>query len=204
MIHMMFFIVISVIFITLIFISIINTLLFISLKLITKERYKEHYLILPSLISLILWSAVYIIAIKVISSTTGTTIFDSISSSLFNTSNFTQYLPTIILPIVVLLFITLFLQSIVLLTVNVDYSIAFNKIRYFTKEKSKHFIKQTRSVETSDTICNVPKTDIKEVDEKYKLTFINAFVCSLFIFSLLFFLNILFFWIGTLIGNTMI
>jgi hypothetical protein len=198
---MMFFTIILVIFIALILISIANTLLFIALKLVTKENYKEHYLIIPSFISLVLWSLAYIVAIEIISSITGTTLFDSISGSLFNTSNFSKFLPSLILPMFVLLTITLFLQSIVLLTVNVDYSIPFNKFRYFVKQKFKAI---TKRHEYSDAICHETKTDITQIEEKYKLEFINSFVCSLFIFSLIFFLNILFFWIGTLIAAKLI
>jgi len=198
---MMFFTIILVIFIALILISIANTLLFIALKLVTKEHYKEHYLIIPSFLSLVLWSLAYIVAMKIISAITGTSIFDAISGSLFNTSSFSKFLPSLILPMVVLLAMTLFIQSIVLLTVNVDYSVPFNKFRYFVKQKFRVI---TKRHEYSDSVCIGTKTDIQQIEEKYKLDFINSFVCSLFIFSLIFFLNILFFWIGTLIGHKII
>jgi len=196
---MMFFTIILVIFIALILISIANTLLFIALKLVTKERYKEHYLIIPSFISLVLWLIAYIASMKLISLITGISVFDSISGSLFNTSNFSKFIPSLLIPMAVLIALTLFLQSIVLLTVNVDYSIPFNRFRYFAKKKIKKLIKHD---ESATIICE--KTEVKEVKEKYKLDFINSFVCSLFIFSLLFFLGILFFWIGTLIAAKLI
>jgi len=199
---MMFFTILLVVFISLILISIANTLIFIALKLVTKEHYKEHYLIIPSFLSLVLWSMAYIVAMKLISSMTGMSVFDSISASLFNTSNFAKFLPSLIFPFIVLLIITLFLQSLLLLTVNIDYSIPFNRFRYFVKRKFKNLIKKTHQY--SDPICPETKTNMKQVIDKYQLDFLNSFVCSLFIFSLLFFLIIIFFWFGTLIANELI
>ncbi|MDD2376345.1 MAG: hypothetical protein PHD15_02225 [Clostridia bacterium] len=204
MTHMMFFTILLVVFISLILISIVNTLIFIALKLLTKEHYKEHYLIIPSFISLVLWSMTYIVAMKLISSTTGMSVFDSIYELLFNISSFTKIIPSLIFPFVILLIITLFLQSLVLLTVNIEYAIAFNKLKYFLKNKFKYSKKAIKRDEYSDSICPETKTNIIQVEKKYQLDFINSFVCSLFIFSLLFFLFIIFFWIGTLIGNEII
>ena len=202
---MMFFIILLVVFILLILISIANALIFLALKLVTKEYYKEQYLIVPSFISLLLWSVSYIIAMKLISSITGMSIFDSISASLFNTSNFMNFIPVITIPLVVLLIITLFFQSFALLTVNIDYAAPFNKFRYFIKKKAIIATnKKIRNDEYSEAICLEVNTDIKQIEEKYKLDFVNSFVCSLFIFSLLFFLIIIFFWIGTLIADKII
>ena len=199
---MMFFTILLVVFISLILISIANTLIFIALKLVTKEHYKEHYLIIPSFLSLVLWSIAYIVAMKLISSMTGMSVFDSISASLFNTSNFAKFLPSLMVPFIVLLIITLFFQSLLLLTVNINYSIPFNRFRYFVKSKFLNLIKKTHKY--SDPICPEARTNMKQVVDKYQLDFFNSFVCSLFIFSLLFFLIIIFFWFGTEIANELI
>jgi hypothetical protein len=169
------------------------------------EHYKEQYLILPSFISVILWSISYYAFVKVISSITGKGMFDSISGIMFNTSNLGESILKLIFFIVIILIITLLLQSIILLTVNVNYTIIYNKLRYLIKNKLK-FLKsklKNSNDNVSDSI-NIETTDMEKTVKKYKLTFVNAIVCSLFIFSLLFFLSILFFWIGTLIGNKLI
>lgn len=200
---MMFFTLILILFISLILISIINTLIFLALRLVTRERYKEYRLVLPSLISLSIWLASCTAAIKVISYITGISIFDSISSILFNTSNLSGFIPKLILPIVIILIVTLLLQSISLLTVNIDYGKAFNKFRYFIKIKSKSLKDKLVKDEGTDLI-QAETTAVGQTFQIYKLTFLNSFVCNLFIFSLLFFFTIIFFWVGTLIGNKMI
>lgn len=199
---MMFFTIILVLFILLILISIANTLIFIALKLVTREHYKENYLIIPSLLTLLIWCMAYIVLVKVISTTVKITLIEAMSALLFNTSEFTKYVPDLLFPIIIILIVTLFLQSAALLTVNTDYRMIFNKSRYFVKQKSKPLIRRIRR--NNDIISRDTKTELQQVIPPYRLTFSNAFVCCLFIFSLLFFLNILFFWIGTMIGNKII
>lgn len=201
---MIFFTLILMLFISLILISIVNTLIFFALMLVTGERYKEHYLILPSFVSLIIWFMSYTAIVKTISYITGTDIIDSISAIIFNTSTLREYIPKLLLPIIVILIITLFLQSLSLLLTNIDYTTIFNKFRYFVKTKSKSLKDKLVKDDGSDLICKETVTAVGQTVKKYKLSFMNSFVCNLFIFSLLFFLFILFFWIGTLIGNKII
>jgi hypothetical protein len=131
-------------------------------------------------------------------------IFDSISAAVFNTSDIKKFIPSLIAPTTLIFAITLLLQSVSLLTVNIDYTILFNKLKFFMKNKLIRVKNKFGQDKTQDIENNETSTDIKQVEEKYKLSFVNAFVCSLFIFSLLFFLFILLFWIGTQIGNTII
>lgn len=206
---MMFVTVILVLFILLILISIANTLIFMSLKLVTKEHYNEHYLILASFLTLLLWSLAYTVIVNVIAAVTKSTVFEAISASIFNTSSYREFLPQLLLPIIAIVAITLSLQALVLLTVNIDYNIVSNKLKYFTKGKFNKIINKFRRHQYHDMICGETITGSRQnsleiVEEKYVLTYVNAFVCGLFIFSLLFFINILFFWIGSAIGHTII
>lgn len=207
---MMFFTIILVLLLILILISVLNPLIYMALKLVTRERYNEHCLILPSFLTIVLWSLSYIVIVNAISAVTKLTLFEAVSASLFNTSNLRQHIPSLILPIIIIVIITLVLQALVLLTVNIDYSMTCNKLRYYINKKSKPLKdKITKTDSYNEMICGetIPtttETGIKEVEEKYKLSYINSFVSSLFIFSLLFFLGILLLWIGSSIGRKII
>ncbi len=198
---MMFFTIILVLFILLILISVINSLIFFALKLVTREHYKEHSLILPSLLTIILWFISYYILVKIISYITGIGILDTMSGILFNNSNLGEFIVRLIFYTVITLITTLLLQSLILLTVNINYTVPYNKFRYFIKGKLKFIRNKIKKNEESQLICSETTICIENSDEQKKLTFINSFICSLFIFSLLFFLAILFFWVGTLIGH---
>lgn len=201
---MIFFTLMVILFLSLLLISILNTLIFFALKLVTRQNYKEHYLILPSLFALIIWYISYIVIVSVVSSVTGTSIMSSISSIMFNTSNLGGFIPKLMFYTIIILIVTLLLQSLSLLTVNIDYTTTFNKIRYYLRKKIKLLKNKLNHNDESDQIFEETITSIEKTTERYKLCFINSFVCNLFIFSLLFFLLILFFWIGTLIGNKII
>lgn len=190
--------------IILILMSITNALISISLRLVTKEKFEERTIIIPSLLSLIIWFLAFLGTFEYISYKTGTSITDTMFASMFNASDFNKYLPEILLPIIAIVTATLFLQSIALLAVNINYKILFNKFRFHAKDKIKRAKRKFIYDNGSELICNTNRTDMQIVEEKYKLTLINSFVCNLFIFSLLFFLYILFFWLGTLIGNKII
>ncbi|MDF2865600.1 MAG: hypothetical protein K0R72_409 [Clostridia bacterium] len=201
---MIFFTLMVILFLSLLLISILNTLIFFALKLVTRQNYKEHYLMLPSLFALFIWYISYKVIASVVASITGTSIMGSISSIMFNTSNLGGFIPKLTFYTIIILIITLLLQSISLLTVNIDYLKIFNKIRYFLKIKVKSIKSKIDYDDKSNQICEETITAIGKTAERYKLSFINSFVCNLFIFSLLFFLLILFFWIGTLIGTNII
>lgn len=206
---MMFFTIILVLLLLLILISMLNPLQFFALKLVTKEHYSEHHLILPAFLTLMIWFMAFNIMVNIISNITGMSFFDAISASLFNTSNLSQYIPNLIVPAIITIIVSLLLQSLSLLTVNIDYTMLKNKLRFFVNNKTEPLKKRVNSDEYSEMICGENITgekqnQIRQVDERYKLDYINAFVCSLFIFSLLFFLGILLLFIGSSIGRKVI
>lgn len=207
---MMFFTIILVLLILLILISVMSPLIYMALKLVTREHYNEHCLILPSFLTIVLWSLSYVVIVNAISSVTKLTMFEAVSASLFNTVNLRQHIPSLIFPVIVIVIVTLLLQALVLLTVNIDYPAVYNKLRYNINRKNKQNKDSiSHSEQYDEMICgqNIPETietGMQEVQEKYKLNYINSFVSSLFIFSLLFFLGILFLWVGSSIGRNMI
>lgn len=207
---MMFFTIILVLLILLILISVLSPLIYMALKLVTREHYNEHCLILPSFLTIVLWSLSYIVVVNVISSVTKLSMFESISASLFNTANLRQHIPSLIFPVIIIVIVTLLLQALVLLTVNIDYNIVGNKLRYYINKKTKKIKDKIKNDDSYDemiydeNITTSDETSMQEIKEKYMLSYINAFVSSLFIFSLLFFLSILFLWIGSSIGRNII
>ena len=201
---MMFFTIILVLLLLLILISILNPLQFFALKLVTKEHYSEHHLILPAFLTLMIWFMAFNIMVNIISNITGMSIFDAISASLFNTSNLSQYIPNLIIPVIITIIVSLLLQSLSLLTVNIDYTKLKNKLRFFVNNKTESLKKKINADEYGENITEEKQNQIRQADERYKLDYINAFVCSLFLFSLLFFLGILFLFIGSSIGRKII
>lgn len=206
---MMFFTIILVLLILLIFISMLNPIQSFALKLVTREHYNEHQLILPAFLTIMVWAIAFSIIINLISNATGMSIWEVISASLFNTSNFKVYIPNLILPIILIITISLLLQALSLLTINVDYGKFKNIFKYYINNKSESIKKKMKQDEYHEMICGETITEgqrnqISTIEERYILDYINAFVCSLFIFSFLFFLIILFLFIGSSIGRKVI
>ncbi|MEG1990088.1 MAG: hypothetical protein RR144_01125 [Clostridia bacterium] len=187
-----FFIVIILLLILLILTSLLNTFLYFALKIITKEKYTEQALILPSFVSIILWITSFGVIIKIVSSITKMNLFDTFIAALFNTHNMYQYWLKLSLPIIIVIIITIVIQSFILLILNIDYKKIYNKFKFYINKKSN-----------KNNIIN-NSADILLTEEKYKLNFINSFATSLFIFSFLFFITILLFCTGILIANKVI
>lgn len=187
---MWFFIVIVILLVLLILTSLLNTLLYFSLKLVTKHNYSEQELNIASLLSVILWIISYGVLIEIISKITKMNIIDTFISLIFNTNNMFQKLPNLIFPMVIILIITILLQSLVLLILNIDYIKIINNIKYKLNKNQN-----LDSIETST---------IQIIEEKYKLSFVNSFATTLFIFSLMFFIGIILFCIGMSIAGKFI
>jgi hypothetical protein len=197
---MEFFTFIFFIFILLIFISIINTLIYFALKLVTYNSYEEHYLIIPSFLSIVLWTISLYVIFSMFFNINNIGVIDFIISIIFKSQDIFNNINQMILPTILIIIGTITMQSLCLLTVNLDYYKYFNFIMFYIR---KLFKKIYFKITKKELIFKF-KGNIIELPQKYRLTLFNSLIASLFIFSLIFFVIILLFFLGNTISNNII
>lgn len=197
---MWFLLLISVIFILLIILTITSTFIGIVLKIVTRHTYDQVMLIIPSLLSNIIWGLIILFYYLTLKSVFNINLMEHIANSIIYPTNQLD----IITPFILLFsffIIGIILNSFALLTLNL-----FNKndlLKLGNEELNKSNENNSDDKQDLDIISTNASENL--IDTKtFKLSYINALVSSLFLFSLIFFFSLLLFSIGTIISNKII
>ncbi len=217
---------IIILFIFLIAISIINLFLSFAIKLVTNNSVEEYKVIIPSTLYLIISGITFIIMYFVTIDILDLSIKDSVMAIIFKTVDINSKLKTIIILNSIITIISILIQSLCLLTVNIDYTVTFGKIRMFFKGIIKKF-KQTSKKNsgndneskesntdvassesnidcsedsTSNLAAVIPENQMAENKEKLKLGLISSIICTFFIFSFLLFVFMSLFTVGSIVA----
>lgn len=195
--------------ITLLVIIIIGSIQNLSVYCVTKQKHEFVYMVLPALLSLIVFLFITIatyFTLNLFNIDTLNLIFSMIMKFEYS---FNNYIIMIISYIVsILLFVVI--QAFCLKLSNIQYDKIYNyikrKIKLIKKEKNtnpkdnENEIKINELEENNENISNLPAT-VKEVKQ---IPFFYTFSASLFTFAICFFSSLLLFYIGTLIGKSYI
>lgn len=186
------FTIILIVFILLVFISLINPIYAFTLKLVTKEEFNDRILLIPSFLTLVVWFLSFNIMFKVLPNSE-----TNFYQSLFSEASFKITIINIVFPTIITITIALLFQTLSLLTVNIDYIKLKNKTLYLINKKH-----DDKTSNYDDQIYE--ENQISTIKERYNLSFANSFITCLFIFSLFFFIIILLLFIGSSIGRLLI
>ena len=220
-------------FVLLIAISIINLFLSFSIKMVTNNSIEEYKFIVPSILYLVIsgltFLTMYLLTINILE----LGITESIMAIIFKTVDISSKLNTIIIANVIIVVVSILIQSLCLMTINIDYTITLGRIRMFFKDifksiKNKLIKKEPNKTntdndtETSDVqkidneiieninveneeVSNlaavIPEGEMAENKERAKLSIGNSLICTLFIFSFLFFTFMILFTVGSFLSS---
>lgn len=223
-------------FIFLIAISIINLFLSFAIKLVTNNTIDEYKFIIPSVLYLIINGITFILIYTVTTNVLDLSIKDSLMAIIFKTIDISDKIRTVLALDLILLIISIILQSVCLMTVNIDYTVTFGKVRMMFKDLFKKMFKKKENIKkdnistekvddevkeknesekqlnsevdkekTNDDISNlafvIPEGEMSENKKRLKLNFGNAIICTIFIFSFLFFTFMGLFTVGSIISS---
>ncbi len=130
----MFFVLFLMIFLVLLIaISIVNLFLSLAIKLVTNNSIEEYKIIIPSILYLIITCLtlfiIYVLSVNIL----GLSLKDSVMAIVFKTVDIAPKLKTIIVLDTIVIIISILIQSLCMLTVNIDYTVTFGKIRMLFK-----------------------------------------------------------------------
>ncbi len=236
-------------FVFLLAISLINLFLSFAIKLVTNNHLDEYKFIIPSLLYLIINTITFVIIYLADINILGLSIRDSVMAIIFKTIDLSDKLQTILVLDLIIVAISIIIQSICLMTVNIDYTVMTGKIRMIFKDLIKKIkstkkdknqsekteeIKEeisTEKLENTDNIVNdtaentekinieveneekinnedvsnlaavIPEGEMAENKKRLKLNFGNAIICTIFIFSFMFFMLTALFTIGSILSS---
>lgn len=222
-------------FIFLIAISMVNLFLSFAIKLVTNNTIEEYKFVIPSVLYLIITGVTFLLIYLVTINILDLSIRDSIMAIIFKTVDISSKFSVIISLDSIILIISIIIQSLCLMTVNIDYTVTLGKIRMMFKDLFKKFKKNKKEAKNTDenngqdlekldeieneninetiTDENIVKEDISnlaavvsenelaENKERLKLSFGNSIICTIFIFSFLFFMFMALFFVGSIISS---
>ncbi|MEG1141218.1 MAG: hypothetical protein RSE41_01965 [Clostridia bacterium] len=171
-------------------------MIYFSCRLVTKHKYIDTELFIPSLLSIITWCISFFSIYILIKKNINTEITNFISSIIFRSDNILNY--NILLPSILIVFITIIIQAFILLTINIDYKKQLNNIIYKTKKATS---KNNNFDITNNETNATNETNLSVIKESFILNYINSFVICLFVFSLTFFLTAIFYITGITLSN---
>ncbi len=166
---------------------IISTLIKFSLFCTTKYKYNYGILIVPSILTLINLFTVFFIWYLLMNKLTETDLFQLIFNMIIKIGNVPGNIFGLLLMTIGFLVVGVILESLVFLTVNIDYTKLSGKIRMLFNSKSS----------PKESVIN---EDIIEIKKPKRLSFLNALASSIFLFSIVFFSTIALFSLGKLLG----
>ncbi len=212
----MFFVLFLMIFLVLLIaISIVNLFLSLAIKLVTNNSIEEYKIIIPSILYLIITCLtlfiIYVLSVNIL----GLSLKDSVMAIVFKTVDIAPKLKTIIVLDTIVIIISILIQSLCMLTVNIDYTVTFGKIRMlfkgiFNKIKSNKKSNENNNIENKENLSQnnnrslvavVPENEIAENKERQKLTMVSAIICTIFIFSFLSFVFMGLFTTGNILST---
>lgn len=226
----MYFVIFLIIFLVLLIaISIVNLFLAFSLKLVTNSSIEEYKFIIPSILYLITSGISFVLIYLVTINIMGLNLSESVMAIVFGTMDITPKIRTIVLVDSVIIILSILIESLCLLTVNIDYKIAIGKVRMFFKDvikkvkkiignishknnktskdtgssNIKQEVKVAEDKESSNPayITVLEENEISENKEQLKLNLLSAIICSFFIFSFLSFVFMALFTAGNLLSS---
>lgn len=165
----------------------------------TKQKHETIFMLIPALLSFILFVIITIITyftLRLFDIDTLNILYSVLMKFEYSLNDYIFMIISYILAI--LLFV--FLQAFCIKLSNIDYSKMYNCI----KNKIKKYIvknkESTKELNSNENVTNLPaNTNVKE-----SISFFYAFSASLFAFAICFFSALLLFYIGTLIGQNYI
>lgn len=220
-------------FIFLLAISIINLFLSFSIKLVTTNTIDEYKFIIPSVLYLIITGITFFLIYIVTTNVLDLSIRDSIMAIIFKTIDISDKIKTVLALDLILIIASILIESLCLMTVNIDYTVTFGKIRMLFKdlfkkitkkanntkedktnekideekndEKAEKINEEVDSEKATDDVSNlayvIPEGEMAENKKRLKLNFGNAIICTVFIFSFLFFTFMGLFTVGSIIST---
>ena len=220
-------------FIFLLAISIINLFLSFSIKLVTTNTIDEYKFIIPSVLYLVITGITFFLIYIVTTNVLDLSIRDSIMAIIFKTIDISDKIKTVLALDLILIIASILIESLCLMTVNIDYTVTFGKIRMLFKdlfkkitkkanntkedktnekideekndEKAEKINEEVDSEKTTDDVSNlayvIPEGEMAENKKRLKLNFGNAIICTVFIFSFLFFTFMGLFTVGSIIST---
>ena len=152
---------------------------------------------------------------------------------IFKTIDISDKIKTVLALDLILIIASILIESLCLMTVNIDYTVTFGKIRMLFKdlfkkitkkanttkedktnekideekndEKAEKINEEVDSEKATDDVSNlayvIPEGEMAENKKRLKLNFGNAIICTVFIFSFLFFTFMGLFTVGSIIST---
>ncbi|MBR1884306.1 MAG: hypothetical protein IJ809_05185 [Clostridia bacterium] len=143
-------------------ISIINLFLSSAIKLVTNNKLDEYKFIIPSVLYLIIngitFAFIYTTNINILD----LSIRDSIMAIIFKTIDISDKLRTIVTLDLIIISLSIIIQSVCLMTVNIDYTVSFGKIRMLIKDFIKLFSKKPVKKDSVKNDNNTNNTIVEE------------------------------------------
>ncbi|MCX8074466.1 MAG: hypothetical protein N2749_02630 [Clostridia bacterium] len=170
-----------VLFLILIFVTLFSTLIAFVTKLVTRYNYNNKQLIIPAILFLLLWSTLALLFCVVIKSIYNIDIFNLLFNNIMYFNENTISNNKVIITALIIVIFGIIIQSLVFLSLNINYMKLYRK-----------FFKKVNENATSNQLI---------VNQDQNISFINALVCSLFMFSIIFFCLLVFLSIGNIVSN---
>jgi hypothetical protein len=177
--------------ILLIAITIVATIIKTVLFLTTKINYTTRTLFIPAILNIFTWSLVFYFLSFIIFNILNINLGSLLLNTFILKANETQSIIKVIIAIAVGCIIGIILQSFAYFCINIDYKNIFRNTRWLFKKK----VLKTKKNDS---------TNIALSDNENKITFSNAFVASLFSFTLILFFVFILFNIGTALSQKII
>lgn len=183
--------------IVLILVVISNTFIYFALRIITKTKYDQRKLILPSLISILILFLLIYIYLKLIIHMYSIDLIDYIMKIAFKVPVTSIDFKFILLVFIGFLVMGFILESFTLLLVNVNYS----KIWHNISKVFRIVINKISRKEIIKEKTNLNETSISTQDKENKLTYLNSLIASFFILSFIFFSIIALYSLGIVLSG---
>lgn len=186
-------------FVLLLLITLFVTLINFSIKVVTQTKYNEHLLIVPSFLTSILWIVIFYVMFIFLSREFNINILNNLFDGILAKTLNNDEVVKIVLCFATFSFVGIFIQAFLFLTVNINY----NKF----KVKFKNNIKNQDDYNIEDDQNKEPNQEQnKQLDivPHKKLTYSNAIISSLFLFSLTFFIILILLSLGNVIAKKLI
>ncbi len=171
--------------------TVIATIIKVALIITIRYDYDYKLLIVPSIITTLVWSIVGIGWKLAINYFCKEGVLSVLTKIIFTPYNLENELIYILLVSVLCVIVGIFLQSLSYFTINIDYKKIFGNIRLFVKKIFKVNLKEEENV------------GISVYEKPDNLSFGSALVASLFTFTAIFFITLILLFIGTYIGNSL-
>ena len=173
----------------LIIVTITSTIIKITLFATTRNNYHTRQLFIPAVLNILIWILLFFGLYSILSAILHVNLFTFIFNLIISKTSDNPSMIKIIISLIITFIIGIALQALTYFCVNIDYKNIFRSTRWFVKKKINYDIdsKKTRNVVLKD--------------DEVKLTYGNAFLASIFSFTLVLFFVLILYNVGTYISG---